>query len=70
MAKPKLKKVEETEEIYKAPVTYGEYKGNKTISLPLVEGSTFKFTFGLTKAKLILEYLEEIKEFIEKCEKG
>lgn len=65
----KLKKVKETEESYKAPVSYGEYRGRPTIILSLVSGSTFKFTFGLTKAKLILEYLPEIKAFIEKYEK-
>lgn len=68
MARSKNVALEETEETYKAPAAYGEYKGNPTISLPLVEGSSFKFTFGLTKARLILEYLPEIKEFVSKHE--
>ncbi len=69
MAKLKKVALEETEETYKAPATYGEYKGRPTIILPLIEGSSFKFTFGLSKARLILEYLPEIKEFVEKFEK-
>lgn len=47
----------------------GEYKGNPTISLPLgamdSEGNEKVFTFGVRKAKAILEYIEEIKEFVE-----
>lgn len=68
MAKSKNVALNETAETYKAPATYGEYKGRPTISLPLVEGSSFKFTFGITKARLILEYLSEIKEFASKYE--
>ena len=30
----------------------------------LVEGSSFKFTFGLTKAKLILEDLKETEDVL------
>jgi len=47
----------------------GEYKGNPTISLPLggvdKEGNEKLFTFGVKKAKSILEHIEEIKEFVE-----
>jgi len=49
-------------------VTIGEYKGSPTISLPT--GNTkFPFTFGLTKAKLILTYIEEIRKFVEEYDK-
>ena len=40
-----------------------EYKGNKLICLN--PGSKFTFSFGLSKAKMILEHLESIKKFVE-----
>ena len=40
-----------------------EYKGNKLICLN--PGSKFPFSFGLTKAKMILENIESIKKFVE-----
>lgn len=40
-----------------------EYKGNKLICLN--PGSKFPFSFGLSKAKMILENLESIKKFVE-----
>ena len=40
-----------------------EYKGNKLICLN--PGSKFIFSFGLGKAKLILENIEAIKKFVE-----
>ncbi len=45
----------------------GEYKGNKTITLLTsadVEDK-FPFSFGLKKAKLILDNIEDIKKFVE-----
>ena len=45
-------------------VTFGEYKRHKTISLPL-NGGDKTFTFGLSKAKSIIQYYEEIKKFAE-----
>ena len=45
----------------------GEYKGNPTITLD-PEGK-FPFAFGVGKAKLILENLEAIKEFVAQVEK-
>lgn len=47
-------------------VTVGEYKGNPVITLPI--GPRGGFTFGLTKARAIIEYLDDIKAFIEKNE--
>ncbi len=58
------------EKSYKQSPEFGVFKGNATISLPLIEGPNFKFTFGLTKAKLILEYFEEIEGFVNKHDKG
>jgi len=40
-----------------------EYKGNKILNLN--PESKFTFSFGLAKAKLILENLDVIKRFVE-----
>jgi hypothetical protein len=40
-----------------------EYKGNKLICLN--PGAKFPFSFGLAKAKMILENIESIKKFVE-----
>jgi hypothetical protein len=42
-----------------------EYKGNKLIVLKRNEEDKYPFSFGLGKAKLIVENIEEIKKFIE-----
>jgi hypothetical protein len=41
-----------------------EYKGNQILVLKRNETDKFAFSFGLTKAKLILENLEAIKKFV------
>lgn len=46
----------------KEVVTIGNYKGHPTISLPMGGGRDFKF--GLSKAKAILEYVDEIRDFV------
>jgi hypothetical protein len=43
----------------------GEFKGNVVITLKRSEDDQYGFTFGLSKAKLILEHLEDIKRFYE-----
>jgi hypothetical protein len=43
----------------------GEFKGNMVITLKRSEDDKYPFTFGLSKAKLILEHLEDIKKFYE-----
>jgi hypothetical protein len=40
-----------------------EYQGNKILCLN--PGQRFIFSFGLSKAKMILEHLEAIKKFVE-----
>lgn len=40
-----------------------EYKGNKLICLN--PGSKFTFSFGLSKAKMILDNIDAIKKFVE-----
>ena len=46
-------------------VDYSEYKGNKLIVLKKNEEDKFPFSFGKTKAKLIVENFEAIKQFAE-----
>lgn len=40
-----------------------EYQGNKILCLN--PGQRFIFSFGLSKAKMILEHLDAIKKFVE-----
>ena len=42
-----------------------EYKGNKVIVLKRTEDDKYPFSFGVTKAKLIVEHIEDIKRFVE-----
>ncbi|HPI73071.1 MAG TPA: hypothetical protein PK843_06945 [bacterium] len=42
----------------------GEYKGNPVITLN--PGERFPFTFGVSKARLILQHLEDIRAFVDK----
>lgn len=51
-------------------VEESEFKGNKMIVLRNDEEDKFPFQFGLKKAKLILENVEEIKKFVEKYDKS
>jgi hypothetical protein len=43
----------------------GEYKGKPLIIMKRSEDDKFPFSFGISKAKLILENIEEIKKFVE-----
>lgn len=47
----------------------GEYKGSPVISLPLDNTNTFFFSFGVVKARIIINYMKEIKDFVKKYEK-
>jgi len=44
-----------------------EYKGNKILILN--PGSRFPFSFGLGKAKMIMQNLDAIRKFIEQYDK-
>ena len=44
-----------------------EYKGNKILILN--PGSKFPFSFGVTKAKLVIEHFEAIKSFVQQYDK-
>lgn len=46
-------------------VERSEYKGKPVIILKRDAEDKFPFSFGIAKAKLILEHIEEIKKFIE-----
>ncbi|MEW6722829.1 MAG: hypothetical protein AB1324_06205 [Candidatus Micrarchaeota archaeon] len=46
-------------------VEFGEYKGNKLIILKRDENDSYPFSFGKTKARLIVENFEAIKKFAE-----
>lgn len=48
----------------------GEFKGNPVIILKRNEEERYPFSFGLTKARLIVENIEEIKKFVEENSKG
>lgn len=41
-----------------------EFKGKPVIIIRRDENDKYPFTFGMSKAKLILENLEEIKKFV------
>ncbi len=47
------------------PVEKSEYRGNPIIILRRSEDDRFPFSFGLSKARLIVENLEEITKFVE-----
>jgi hypothetical protein len=47
-------------------VLEGEYRGNAMLIIRNTSQDKFPFQFGLKKAKLILEHLEDIKKFVEK----
>lgn len=42
-----------------------EYKGKPVLIIRRSEDDKYPFAFGLSKARLILENLEEIKRFVE-----
>lgn len=47
-------------------IKHGEFKGFKTISLMRTEDDKYPFTFGVAKAQLIINNMNEIKKFVEK----
>jgi hypothetical protein len=46
-----------------------EFKGKPTLVLKRSEDEKYPFSFGVTKAKMILDHLEEIKKFVAENEK-
>ena len=51
-----------------AVVTESEFKGNAMIVLKRSEDDRFPFQFGLSKAKLLLDCVEELKAWVAKQE--
>ena len=49
-----------------AEVLEGEYKGNKMLIIRRTPEDKFPFQFGIRKAQLILEHVEDIRQFVEK----
>ena len=47
-----------------------EFKGKPIIILKRSEDDQYPFSFGLSKAKLIMENLEEIKKFVQENSGG
>lgn len=47
--------------------TEGEYKGKPTLTLDA--DSKWPFTFGISKARMIVEHIETIKAFVAKHDK-
>ncbi len=43
----------------------GEYKGKPIMIIRRNEEDKYPFSFGVSKAKLMLENIEEIKKFVE-----
>jgi len=52
-----------------AVVEESEYKGNPMIVLRRTQEDRYPFQFGLSKAKLIVDAIEDIKKWVEKQEK-
>lgn len=52
-----------------AIVEEAEFKGNPVLILKNNEDDRFPFTFGVKKAKLMLEHIEDIKKFVAKNDK-
>jgi len=46
-------------------IEFGEFKGNKVMTIRRDENDRYPFTFGKTKAKLIVENFDAIKAFAE-----
>lgn len=42
----------------------GEYKGHKLLILSKGPDDKFPFQMGLTKAKLVLEHLDDVRKFV------
>lgn len=47
-----------------------EYKGKPLLVIKRSEDEKFPFSFGMAKAKMILESIDEIKKFVEENEKA
>lgn len=51
------------------PAEIEDYNGNPVIALKRNENDIYPFRFGLRKAQLILDHIDEIKKFVKKHSK-
>jgi uncharacterized protein YgiM (DUF1202 family) len=49
-------------------VERSEFKGKPVLVIKRTEDDQYPFSFGISKAKLILENIEEIKKFVSESE--
>ncbi|MFH1386334.1 MAG: hypothetical protein ABIH50_01545 [bacterium] len=49
-----------------AIIEESEYKGKPVLVIKRDENDKYPFSFGISKAKLMIENLEAIKKFVEK----
>lgn len=47
------------------PPTFGEYNGKPTITLKRSDDDKYPFTFGASKAALIIQHIDDIRKFAE-----
>jgi len=47
-----------------------EFKGKPMLVLKRNEDDKYPFSFGLTKAKMMIECIEDIKKFVEENDKA
>lgn len=47
------------------PAEFSEYNGNPVIVLKRNETDMYPLRFGVSKAKLIIDHIEDIKKFIK-----
>lgn len=47
-------------------VSESEFKGNPMLVIKNDEEDKYPFQFGVKKAKMVLENIEEVKKFVEK----
>ncbi|MFA6583619.1 MAG: hypothetical protein WCS77_04910 [Elusimicrobiaceae bacterium] len=50
-------------------VEKSEYRGNPLLVIKRNEDDKYPFSFGVTKAKMILEAIEDIKKFVAENDK-
>jgi len=51
-------------------VTETEYKGNPLLVIRQTPDDTFPFQFGLKKARLMLQHVDAIRNFVAKYQKA
>ena len=48
-------------------VSVSEFKGHKVIQFKESIDDKYGLSFGVRKAKIILDHIEDIKKFVEEC---